>query len=930
MDQKSIMIQDLPIPSNEKERLEALASYGIMDSEPEERLDNLTKLAAEICEVPICLISLVDENRQWFKSKVGLGAEQTPREISFCQYAIMDVEIFEVENAKKDQRFTDNVLVNDDPNIRFYAGKPLIDDDGFALGTLCVIDEKPKKLKESQRRALEILAGEVISEIQAKKHREERDKYMKFFGMSLDMLCIVGADGHFKAVNPVFEKVLGWSREELMAKTYMEFVYPDDIHETSLQIQKLYGGTKMIGFENRFIKKDGGVVWMHWTCHPDENTGDLYAVAHDISELKKASVSLEILQQENASELNAIDQAVIRLELSPDGEILNINDNFIDTVGYGSELIGKHHSILMFDEDKESDDYIQFWEDLKDNIAQQKEFRRKSKSGTAIWIKGSYIPITNEKGEVMKIIKLAYDITSRIEIDELYEKTKRIGDFNEALELKIKERTNEITDIQFALDESAIVAITDHKGIISFVNEKFESISKYTKEELLGQDHRILNSGHHSKEFMKELWKTIANGKVWKGTIKNKAKDGTFYWVDTTIVPFKNEDGKPYQYVAIRHDVTKEKELLEELSYLSNFQNGLLNGTNHSIIATNPEGTIVSFNKGAEDLLGYAAEELINKESPAILHDINEIVERSQVLTEELGVDIPPGFDVFVYKARELGVADDNEWTYIRKDGKRIPMFLSITALRNSSDELIGYLGIGTDITERQAFVQEIQAKNKELDQFAYIVTHDLKAPLRAISTLSDFIEEDLEGKLEDDVLRNFEMLKSRVTRMEGLINGILEYSRIGRITVKKERFSTTEAVDDVISGIEMKPNFEIVVDNKMPEIEYNRIQFEQVMQNLVGNGFKYHDKESGTVEVKYKDLGDFHEFSVIDDGPGIEEKYHDRIFTIFQTLQSRDEIESTGVGLSIVKKIIEEYGGIIRVESELGKGSKFIFTVPK
>ena len=223
-----------------------------------------------------------------------------------------------------------------------------------------------------------------------------------------------------------------------------------------------------------------------------------------------------------------------------------------------------------------------------------------------------------------------------------------------------------------------------------------------------------------------------------------------------------------------------------------------------------------------------------------------------------------------------------------------------------------------------------LENRNAELDQFAYVASHDLKAPLRAIKNLADWIQDDLADKLPEENQQQLNLMKSRVQRMEGFIEGLLQYSRAGRQSLEAIPINAHRLIADIVDELSPSQTVTITVPETLPSLQTQKLLLEQVLSNLISNAAKYHHRPDGSIEVVVHDLGTMVRFEIKDDGPGIEPRYHEQIFGVFQTLVSRDVIESTGIGLSIVKKLVEQQDGEITLVSELGQGSTFAFTWPK
>ena len=333
------------------------------------------------------------------------------------------------------------------------------------------------------------------------------------------------------------------------------------------------------------------------------------------------------------------------------------------------------------------------------------------------------------------------------------------------------------------------------------------------------------------------------------------------------------------------------------------------------------QGVIFESNATYCKMLGYSEDEVVNRHFKEFSHP------------EDLVKDMP-----YIMKLAK-GEIDkyETEKRYLTKNGEVIWADLNLSNVRDQYGNILYRIAIIKEITERKKheaklleISERLEKKNNELDQFAYIVSHDLKAPLRAVTNLSQWIKEDLGDNLSDENKKNVELMQSRIKRMEALITGILEYSKVGRETIAEEIVNVNFLLKEVVDLLSPSSKFTITIQSGMPSLTTEKILLQQVFSNLISNSIKYNDKTTGKIDISFIESEGFYEFSVLDNGPGIATEYHNKIFGIFQTLASRDTVESTGIGLSIVKKIVDEHNGKIWIESVIGNGAKFIFTWPK
>jgi len=447
------------------------------------------------------------------------------------------------------------------------------------------------------------------------------------------------------------------------------------------------------------------------------------------------------------------------------------------------------------------------------------------------------------------------------------------------------------------------------------VNNKACDYLGYTRQELLDMTVKDID------EFITDdsAWTERANqireedGMIFESAYKRK--DDTTFPAEINV-KFIDQGEKSY-LLAIARDITERKKAEEKLKQAAEEWITTFNSITDLVSIHDKDFKIVRANKAFADALNMGPEEIIGKTCCEIVHGTKE---PPAVCPHKKSLDTKKPHRAELFEPR-LGV-------YL--EASTSPIF-------DENGQFVASVHIAKDITERKwaeekqaELLDQVEKANSELKDFAHIISHDLKAPLRGIKTLADWITTDYADKLDKEGKEQMNLLSSRVGRMHNLIDGVLQYSKVGREKEEMVEVNLNELVPAIIDTLAPPENIEIAVESELPVLQCEQTRIIQVFQNLLSNAVKYMDKPQGQVRIGCIEENGFFKFSVADNGPGIEEKYFEKIFQMFQTLSPRDEFESTGVGLTVVKKIVEMYGGKIWVESEPGQGSTFTFTLPR
>jgi PAS domain S-box-containing protein len=835
-------------------RLEALRQYQILDTEPEEAYDNLAQLAAFICGTSISFVNFIDENRQWFKAKVGLDVSEMPRSIGLCYLCQEQRNLVVVPDTLADEKLAKNPVVTGYPYVRFYAGVPLITPKGDVLGTLCVLDQVPKELSQKQVEALVALSRLVIDQLELRRYVTEvsqvteklmaqeqaaraqseaaRTSITNLLKSITDGFFALDKKWRFTYINGQAEQLLQKKQNELLDKNIWE-VFPEIIGTTFYrEYHRAILEQVSVEFEEFYLPLN---CWLQVHAYPAKDGLSIYF--QDITERRRTVEALRESEERWQLALHGNNDGIWDWNLKTN-EVF-FSSRWKEMLGYKDHEVsnGWDEWIKRIHPD-ERDLVLQAFQDhfAKKTPFYVCEYRVQYQDGSYKWILDRGQALWDALGDIVRMVGSYTDITDRKRADEELKRQNLRSQLFAEITLKIRE--------SLQIDEILQTTVTEVQKLL--------------------QADRVLifrleadGSGTVIQEAVLPGWPVILGENLLDNCFKEEY-----------IERYRQGKVSAIEDIEAAHIQPCHREFLQQFGVRANLVVPI-------IVRDNIWGLLLAHQCAAPRKWNNFEMELLKQ----LANQIGIALSQAQLLEKE---------------------------------------------------------------TQQS---QELVRSNAELEQFAYVASHDLQEPLRMVTSYLQLLERRYKNQLDANADQFITYAVDGARRMQTLINDLLNYSRVSTRGQAFKLIDCDVILQQAIANLQIAiaDSKAIVTHDTLPEVMADTTQLTQVFQNLIGNAIKFCQNQQPQIHIGVVKpnanldgeslnsipLADEWLFWIRDNGIGLESQYAERIFIIFQRLHGRDKYPGTGIGLAICKKIIERHGGRIWVKSKPGQGSTFYFTIP-
>ena len=774
-------------------------------------------------------------------------------------------------------------------------------------------DQLTQELEVTRQRILELESSEdQLKRMEESLRRNENDYKLLFENVIEGVFVIDAATMGIVFGNRSLATIYGFdSVEDTIGINPLEFIPSNDRDRVAFIImQDLFGNDKRQINEFLTNTNDGRQVWISAVGAKTEYQGKPAGLisVRDITQQKKA----EEARRESEKRYDAIFNNKMHMVYVHDelGRFLEINDYGLELTGYSRDDLEK----VSFQSIVHPEDFPKAIEAVAEVMAtgcmdQPVELRIATKPGGMIWVETFCMPLELSDGHY-RGLAIAQDITDRKRMEEALRKSEQSYRL-------------------LAENASDVIWTMDMNLRYTYVSPSVTRLRGYSVEEIMNQTlDKSLTSA--SKElaisaFAEEIAMELAESKDLLRSrtleLEMKCNDGSTIWTEITMGFLRDSNNNPLGITGVTRDVTWRRKAEEELRETERRYRAIFDNPLQLVYINDLQGRFIEANACASQAMGYSPEDIANLSYYNLVHP----------------EDLPKAFEALAKNMMDGTLERPVEVRLITKSGE-IVWIETVGAPLYQNGELYGGLGIGRDITERKAWEKELRERtealersNKELEQFAYVASHDLQEPLRMVASYVQLLSRRYKGKLDADADDFIGYAVDGTNRMQKMINDLLAFSRVG---TRGKDFVPTDCesvLNTALANLQVavKESESVITHDTLPTIEADSSQLVQVFQNLIGNAIKFCGDNTPHIHISTKRDDGKWLFSVSDDGIGLDPEYRDRIFIIFQRLHGKHEYHGTGIGLAICKKIVERHGGTIWVESEVGNGATFCFTIP-